>query len=334
MISDVAGLLLYLWVALGFTVIALSLLIGVVQPRILPALSRFSVPARSRVLWFLVISPFIAGAYVALLTLVPSLSHEMGFSIDHCVIHSESRGHLCWYHPPTFAWISWQGFSALAFALFAGWKMLVTLAQGIQHYHHSQNLLAFADKQADGTYRIESEIPNAFTLGLFTPKVVVSNALANALNPSELAIVERHEVAHQRNRDPLRLWLFSLLLSIFTSSVRRNFYKVMELTVEQAADAAVAQQDIDPKLIAQTLVKVNRLTTRFFNANRSSVKDQAICYFGTTDIEQRVQQLLNNNAGHAFPMPIFLTGIFGMVLLSLVGVNVFHHLIESLLYAA
>ena len=248
MITGIASLLLYLWVVIGLTVMVTALLIGLLQIRLLPMLAGFSLSARQTWLWSLALFPVFAGIYVAAVTLIPSMSHELGFSLDHCHRHGDTHGHLCWYHPPVFVWMSWQGFCATVFAAFTLWKLLFALYRGYQQHQYSRTLLSFADAHpsfADAwdqsTYRIESDMPSAFTLGLLRPKVVVSSALIDALTSEELSVVQRHEQAHQQHRDPLRLWLFNLVLSVFIPKVRTHLYKAMELTLEQLADARVAQ---------------------------------------------------------------------------------------------
>jgi len=47
----------------------------------------------------------------------------------------------------------------------------------------------------------------AATVGLFRPRIVVSDRLAAVLDSKALAAVYAHEAAHLRHRDPLRIWL-------------------------------------------------------------------------------------------------------------------------------
>ncbi len=328
MITGIAGLLLYLWVVVGLTVIIMAIFIGLLQARLLPRLADFSLTARQTWLWSLALFPFLAGIYVAALTLMPSISHELGFSLDHCHMHGDTHGHLCWYHPPTFVWMSWQGFCAVVFAGFTAWKVAFALYRGYQQHRYSRTLLSFADAQGESVYRIESDMPSAFTLGLLRPKVIVSSSLIDSLTREELSVVQRHELAHQQHRDPLRLWLFNLVACVFTPKVRTHLHKAMELTIEQLADARVAQAATDPVLIAQTLVKVNRLTARFL-AQRSTV---ALCHFGASAIEQRIEQLMSAKPGRAFPLLAFLICVGLLLTLTLGSADALHHTIENLLH--
>jgi hypothetical protein len=196
----------------------------------------------------------------------------------------------------------------------AGWKLLTMLWRRSRQHHQLQTLLAFSEVDATGCYRVESDIPNAFTLGLLNPKILISRALDRALTADELDIVYRHELAHQRARDPLRLSLFGML--------------TLELLIEQQADAEVASQFCDPSTVAATLVKVNRLALRY----QRQAPDFSACGFCTTAIEARIQQLLGSDHGRAFPIPSFLLSTFALVAVGMYYANSLHHSIETLLH--
>jgi Zn-dependent protease with chaperone function len=52
---------------------------------------------------------------------------------------------------------------------------------------------------------VDAEEPFAVTVGYLTPRVLVSTGLLRSLNGAEFEAVVRHEAAHVRRRDPLRL---------------------------------------------------------------------------------------------------------------------------------
>ncbi|RYY76872.1 MAG: hypothetical protein EOO52_05095 [Gammaproteobacteria bacterium] len=328
MITGTGGLLLYLWILLGFSVVAIALTVGLMQARLFEIIERFSLPVRHALLWFLAILPYVAGLYIAVLTLVPSFEHVLGLSLDHCHLHGKDHGHLCWAHPPVFILMSWQGFSAFLFAALIAWSLGKTLFRALRHHRYSKLLTSLAELR-HGVHQLESDIPSAFTLGLFRPRVLVSSALTESLNADEMAVVHRHEFAHQIKRDPLRLWLFSGLLGVFLPGVARRFYQAMELTLEQIADATVAAEIKDPLFIAETLVKVNRLTARFLTSEPSF----GACHFSGTPLEQRIFQLLNDTHYAGFPQLKFIVCILVAVGLSLGGADATHHFIENILHS-
>ncbi len=51
----------------------------------------------------------------------------------------------------------------------------------------------------------------AFTIGLFRPKVVVSEGMLQTFSDEEMDAIIFHEEYHQNNRDPLKLFCFTLL---------------------------------------------------------------------------------------------------------------------------
>jgi len=51
---------------------------------------------------------------------------------------------------------------------------------------------------------------HAGTVGLFSPRIVLSRELASRLDEHALAAAREHEAAHVRHRDPLRIWLAQL----------------------------------------------------------------------------------------------------------------------------
>lgn len=318
MITGTGGLLLHLWLVVGLSVLGAALFMGIVQSRLLAWLSCFNVAAKQRFLWCIALFPYGVGLYAATLVLTPALTHQF-LPVDHGHLHS-LQGH--------FHWLSWQGMAVLLLSMAAVWKLLAILWRRAQQGRHLQTLLAFSDIDSMGCYRVESDIPNAFTLGLLNPKILISRALDRALTADELDIVVRHELAHQRARDPLRLSLFGLLIGVFIPPARQELYATLELLIEQQADAVVASQFRDPSVVAATLIKVNRLALR----HRRQTPDLFACGFCTTAIEARIQQLLDNDQGRSFPFTSFLLSIFICVAVGIYYANNFHHSIETLLH--
>lgn len=318
MITGTGGLLLHLWLVVGLSVLGAALFMAIVQSRLLVWLSCFNVAAKQRFLWCIALFPYGVGLYAATLVLTPALTHQF-LAVDHGHLHS-LQGH--------FHWLSWQGMAVLLLSMAAVWKLLAILWRRAQQGRHLQTLLAFSDIDSMGCYRVESDIPNAFTLGLLTPKILISRALDRALTADELDIVVRHELAHQRARDPLRLSLFGLLIGVFIPPARHELYATLELLIEQQADAVVARQFRDPSVVAATLIKVNRLALR----HRRQTPDLFACGFCTTAIEARIQQLLASDQGRSFPFTRFLLSTLICVAVGIYYANNFHHSIETLLH--
>ncbi len=318
MITGTGGLLLHLWLVVGLSVLGAALFMAIIQSRLLAWLGCFNVAAKQRFLWCIALFPYSLGLYAATLVLTPALTHQF-LAVDHGHLHS-LQGH--------FHWLSWQGAGVLLLSMIVGWKLLAMLSRRSRQHHHLQTLLAFSDVDSRGCYRVESDIPNAFTLGLLNPKILISRALDRALTANELDIVYRHELAHQRARDPLRLSLFGMLIAVFIPPARQELYAALELLIEQQADAEVASQFRDPSAVAATLVKVNRLALRY----QRQQPDFSACGFCTPAIEARIQQLLGSDHGRSFPIPSFVFSTFALVAIGMYYANSLHHSIETLLH--
>ncbi|MGV8837590.1 M56 family metallopeptidase [Cellvibrio sp.] len=320
MTTGTGSVLLHLWLVVGLATLGAALCMAVAQIYLLRAIASFNVSAKQCFLWCIALFPYGVGIYAGILVLTPALSHELGFVVDHHPLNL-TQGH--------FHWFSWQGLVVMLLAGFTTLKLMTTLWSRAQQRRYLATLLAFSDVDARGCYRVDSEIPNAFTLGLIKPQILLSKALENVLTAEELDIVYRHEQAHQQAHDPLRLWLFTILLGVCVPPARRSLYAAMELLVEQQADATVARQSNDATLIANTLVKVNRLTLRY----RKQQPEFHACAFCTTAVEQRIRQLLDgSDHGRAFPVPSFLLSTAALVFIGIYYANTLHHRIETLLH--
>lgn len=252
-----------------------------------------------------------------MLVLTPAMGHQWGWALGHEHVHP-LQGH--------FHWLSWQGACVFLLMTAVIWTWLVTLWRKRQQHQSLRTLLAFSERDDHGRYRVESDIPNAFTVGLWWPKILISRALEQALSADELDIVYRHESAHQQARDPLRLGLFKMLIVVFVPCVRNTLYATFELIIEQQADAVVVNQCGDPSMMAATLVKVHRLALRHQNTLKFS-----ICTFYTTSIEARVRQLLAADQGRVLPSFIFifsltlLVSVFALSVMSIYSTHGLHH---------
>ncbi|MCE3251125.1 MAG: hypothetical protein K0Q67_135 [Cellvibrio sp.] len=328
MIGGWGGLLLNLWVVAGIATILGAVLIALVQSHLLVALARFNAAAKQHFLWAIAASPMLIGTFAVLLTMTPSLSHELGLSADHCHFHGDGHDHLCWNHPPIFEWLGWKGFCALGFAAFIVWNYAREIIRRRAQQSHLDTLLLLSETADGNLYVYESDQPHAFTMGMRSPKVLISSGLVKALETRELAIVCQHEYAHRERRDPLRLWWFGLLLCVFIPAARRQLRDAMELAIEQLADAKVAASAHDSSLVARTLIKVNRLGLRYLKQSPQLMS----CAFCTTAIEARIHQLLAHHQGRQFPLPGFIFSALVIFAIGLYHADLLHHLIEDLLH--
>jgi len=104
--------------------------------------------------------------------------------------------------------------------------------------------------------------PLAFTTGLRTPVIVLSDWLLENLDHEELLATVAHELAHIQRRDTLLLfWLHSLCPHGWGMRPLRQQMQQLNLLLEKRADAASIALTGQPMALASALVKVGRHLT-------------------------------------------------------------------------
>ena len=83
---------------------------------------------------------------------------------------------------------------------------------------------------------IDLDIPVALCCGLRRPRLLLSTGLARRLSDAELEAVLRHEAAHLRRRDPVRLVLARALAELLPLRILSRLATSMPLAQELAAD--------------------------------------------------------------------------------------------------
>lgn len=123
----------------------------------------------------------------------------------------------------------------------------------------------------------------AYTIGLFKPKIIVSNALAMKLSRNQLEAVVLHELYHLRSRHLLWLLLSRLVSSLFffvplVEYLARELRTEFELT----ADAFVVKKQKTNDHLCGSLA----LNIQYAGG--------VIPHFATSPIEKRVESLVGN----------------------------------------
>lgn len=87
---------------------------------------------------------------------------------------------------------------------------------------------------------VDSPEPRAYTYGYLRPAVALTSGLLDCLGPEELEAVLRHEAAHARRRDPLRMLVVASLARAFVfAPVLRTFANDFQIAKEIDADQDV-----------------------------------------------------------------------------------------------
>lgn len=119
--------------------------------------------------------------------------------------------------------------------------------------------------------------PLIFCYGLFNPHIAVSRSIIQETPDEELAVIIQHEVHHQQEMDPLRLFVIQWLQqTFFFIPGFRDVIQLFKLSIEIEADASISE----PAVIRQALLRWMNVFSR--NANkRSSLAP--VAYFSVTE---------------------------------------------------
>jgi Zn-dependent protease with chaperone function len=132
---------------------------------------------------------------------------------------------------------------------------------------------------------IISEEPIALTYGL-KPKIVLSTALVNLLTEEELRAVICHEQFHQQQRDPLKKFLITLLVTaLWYVPILKWVSKYYQTLREIEADKFAIQQTNNMLDLSSALLKLLKNEHRQRHAFAVS--------FADTSVNDRIQHILS-----------------------------------------
>lgn len=320
LINEGAMILNLLSTALMGLLVATALL-AVISPFTARLITLLSSRAQKKALWLFVAMPWIV-SIICVLAFVPSL------------FQAESSlwlGRLAhWHHPYVFYLDSWHGATLVLFILGA---VYVLVRKGLNAIRHL-NTLNTLTRLSQGKTRhweigqdivvLESQSPSAFAAGLLHPKCYVTTGLIERVSETELNIIIDHERAHIRHKDTQKKLLFALLASLYPRPLARGLNQLFSLASELLADAHVSKSYCNFD-IAQTLVSAARIQ-RFFAGNVNSV---LVSYFIVDDVDCRVRALVAPQRLRSFPWSYCLPVMVLTTILSSIGVDSLHHLIEA-----
>jgi Zn-dependent protease with chaperone function len=291
------------------------------------ALSRFALGsaapfhacAKRRLLWSLVAMPWVASIFSVTLLVLPELYQKE-------IYWMFSSAHF--HHVYDFDLFSWHGLSLLLFCTFFLVLFSRKLRRAVRMSIDLYQLNCFAQAHsANKTISVlQTELPLAFSSGFLRPRVYLTTGLIEKLNEQERDIIERHELAHTKQFDPLLKYVFSLLSAFFPRSIEDRLNRTMTLAIEQSADETVLKQVRDEALISRTILKVVRLCNEHKVQNAPSLVS---CQFVGDQLDQRIHYLMNKCRGRSFPRWSFMLLACLLVASGALSVDVFHHTIES-----
>lgn len=321
MLINTSAILLNLLNIALIGVFAATLLLYSVSPFLARRAIQLSAGARTGGLWSFVAAPWVVGILCALFFL-PALSGS------ESMIWLARLAH--WHHPYVFYLDSWHSAFPLIFILGFVYVLVSSALKAFRQTHTMQIIMRIAQAEAGfgdiarGSVMLESQVPTAFSAGIIRPRCYVTTGLVEQVSETDLGIILDHERAHIRHKDTQKKLLFSLFASLYPRSVARGMNRLFSLACEQRADAQVctSYSNVD---IAQTLVKVARLQ-RCFAGN---LHPAMVSHFAASDIDLRVRALVSPERSQLLPWGYCLLFLGVITLLSAVGVDALHHVVEA-----
>lgn len=320
MMSESLSLLLHLLYIISVTALILGGLCWLVNPFVIKWVTKFNPQSRLILLRSFGALPLTGALVIGAMISIPALSHSSTLPIDHC--HGSSG---CMGSPaPHMITINELAIVGATLCLFL-WAFLAALMQ----WWRSQKLLERIEATSHSMLTsniqlIETDLPLAFSLGIFRPSAVLSTGLVNSLSSQQLHIVCTHEGVHAQFRDGLYKWLLRFMCTFHYPNVKRIILKEHALSLELRADQQVARSTRCNIAVAETIVKVQRLM--------SPIKSEApLCQFLGSELEQRVHYLLAQAPGSSLPRYSLLLSIMFFLIFSVCGSVPIHNGIEALI---
>jgi hypothetical protein len=279
----------------------------------------YSIKSQKFLIWTWLLGPWVLGL-TTMLVFSPLFEQSSLYQLIESFAH--------WHHLYVFQLDSWHGISVILFVVFSFSLIVIKGSQVYKQGNALYSLKHFSTSQhsvgvGQDVLIIDSDIPTAFTSGLFNPSCYVSKGLVNKLSANELDIVIEHELEHARNKDPLFMFLTACLSAYYPKKLALLLNAKYRLMTEHVADQSTVFKH-SAEDVAATIVKVVRLQ------KASPSKESAyLSYFGAHDITQRIQQLLQPTQ-KTIPMIVPFICLIAILCINVVAVDVSHHFVESI----
>lgn len=271
-----------------------------------------------RALGALVLPGFTA-LFLGALVFTPSVFHAAGVAADHCDVHSHHAFHLCLVHGSAPL-----SLVALVLLVAVATPGLVRFGTGVLHtwrmHGRLRALLRVGRESSDDVVELDSRQPLVFTAGYLRPRVVMSRGLREALDEEQLAVVIAHEKNHAAHRDGALRLLAGLLAIILPGQIGERLCREIERAGEEAADRAAAVAVGSSVVVAETLLRVERLL---------GAHEAISVGFDDGDLRHRVGALLDERRLRR-PTGVLPAAFALLVIAAILHVDPIHHAVESL----
>ncbi|MEK5111768.1 MULTISPECIES: M56 family metallopeptidase [Bacillus] len=180
-----------------------------------------------------------------------------------------------------------------------------------------QKVLIPFNRKGKQIYILPTEEVAAFTIGLFLPKIVMSEGMLQTFSDEEMDAIIFHEEYHQTNRDPLKLFCFTLLAEgMIYIPILKGLLQRYHVYQELAADKYAMRKMKSKFELGSALLKLIKIKTM---ENRCVTAS-----FAKTAINLRIEQVLNEKIVKlTIPLhtnSVYITlGLFCMSVVLIVG---------------
>jgi Zn-dependent protease with chaperone function len=310
-------------------VVLTALFTAAIYPMLQSKLQTIGARTRASVLLGLCSLPAILTFVVLFAALLPSLLQLMGFESDHCLGHTDGHRHFCVIHRPTVLDSPSLDLIAFMFLLLIVLISARVVMDILQARQFRKALGAWRLVDRDGAVSImDTDLPLAFTSGIFRPRIVLSTGLLQTLSDEERVLLIAHEKAHIERRDSLKSLLARSLSLAHLPWVRKALLAQFHLACEQACDEAAVRRSDSPHKMAELLVKIERLYQSHFPAHAPLVFN-VLGHKGST-LPARIHALLSPGVATQFPRVVTIAAL-GIGLLAIVGHDFLHDWLEHVL---
>ena len=272
-----------------------------------PQLLRQLPPApRSRLLLAIAFTPMAFGAIL----FGAAIAGWLALGEQQLCLHRAQSGHVS---------MLLSGFTALfaVRAVVLGGRLVRDSVQ-VQRYSR-----AGYTRGEDSTFRVlPGPEPRAFVLGVFRPKIYLSEGLLSTFDRDALQPVLAHEQEHVQNRDALLRIVASAGLLFYLPGIASFVKRLVTQAQELAADAEAARQIGDRARVAESLVRLARF----------SIPPAKAFEFAQSDIQTRVHHLLADEPKPGGPSSAsLLAGVLALSALALLAAQQLHTFSELIL---
>lgn len=127
----------------------------------------------------------------------------------------------------------------------------------------------------------------AFTIGYIKPYIVLSSSLVEMLEDHELEAVVEHEAFHQKNHDPLKVFILQLISqSLWFIPITKWSYQNYKIISELLADEYAIQRTGSELGLASALLK---LIKNAFHIDKGPI----LVHFADESVNYRLKQLVD-----------------------------------------